>query len=54
MMQTAIKEVKVATGFRADEISKNFLEAAVGNTPLDPPSKRYQRPAGERRSLRQS
>ena len=34
MMQTAIKEVKVATGFRADEISKNFLEAAVGNTPL--------------------
>lgn len=26
--------MKVATAFRADEISKGFLEAAVGNTPL--------------------
>ena len=26
--------MKVATSFRADEISKGFLEAAVGNTPL--------------------
>lgn len=33
-MQTAVKETKVARNFRADEISKNFLEAAVGNTPL--------------------
>src|SRR5215203_5114045 len=33
-MQTAMKEMKVARSFRADEISKGFLEAAVGNTPL--------------------
>ena len=33
-MQTAVKEMKVATSFRADEISKGFLEASVGNTPL--------------------
>jgi cysteine synthase B len=33
-MQTAVKEMKVARSFRADEISKGFLEAAVGNTPL--------------------
>ena len=26
--------MKVATAFRADELSKGFLEAAVGNTPL--------------------
>ncbi len=33
-MQTAVKETKVARNFRADEISKNFLEASIGNTPL--------------------
>src|SRR5215204_1983615 len=33
-MQTAVKEMKVARSFRADEISKGFIEAAVGNTPL--------------------
>src|SRR5690349_17599167 len=33
-MQTAIKETKVLRNFRADELRKNFLEAAVGNTPL--------------------
>lgn len=33
-MQTAVKETKVARAFRADEIAKGFLEAAVGNTPL--------------------
>jgi cysteine synthase B len=33
-MQTAVKETKVSRNFRADEIAKNFLEAAVGNTPL--------------------
>jgi len=33
-MQTAVKETKIARNFRADEIRKNFLEAAVGNTPL--------------------
>src|SRR5688572_25331835 len=33
-MQTAVKEMKVSRSFRADEISKGFLEAAVGNTPL--------------------
>lgn len=33
-MQTAVKETKVETDFRAAEISKSFLEAAVGNTPL--------------------
>ncbi len=33
-MQTAVKETKVARNFRADELSKNFLEAAIGNTPL--------------------
>ncbi len=33
-MQTAVKESKIARTFRADEIAKGFLEAAVGNTPL--------------------
>lgn len=33
-MQTAVKETKVAKNFRADEISRGFLEAAIGNTPL--------------------
>jgi len=33
-MQTAVKETKVLKNFRAEELSKNFLEAAVGNTPL--------------------
>ncbi len=33
-MQTAIKETKVTRGFRAEELSKNFLEAAIGNTSL--------------------
>ena len=33
-MQTAVKETKVLRNFRAEEIRKNFLEAAVGNTPL--------------------
>lgn len=33
-MQAAVKETKVAKTFRADEISKSFLEAAIGNTPL--------------------
>jgi len=33
-MQTAVKKTKVTKAFRADEISKSFLEAAVGNTPL--------------------
>ncbi len=33
-MQTAVKETKVARNFRAEELAKNFLEAAVGNTPL--------------------
>lgn len=33
-MQTAIKETKVLRNFRSEEIAKNFLEAAIGNTPL--------------------
>ncbi|MBA3600826.1 MAG: cysteine synthase family protein [Acidobacteria bacterium] len=33
-MQTAVKETNVETDFRAVEISKSFLEAAIGNTPL--------------------
>jgi S-sulfo-L-cysteine synthase (O-acetyl-L-serine-dependent) len=33
-MQPAVKESKVSRTFRADEIAKGFLEAAVGNTPL--------------------
>jgi len=33
-MQTAVKETKVETDFRAAEISKSYLEAAIGNTPL--------------------
>jgi cysteine synthase B len=33
-MQIAVKETKVAKNFRAEELSKNFLEAAIGNTPL--------------------
>ena len=33
-MQTAVKEVELKKDFRAQEISKNFLESAIGNTPL--------------------
>ncbi|KAK0039162.1 cysteine synthase family protein [Biomphalaria pfeifferi] len=33
-MQTAIKEAEVKKDFRAEEISKNFLEVSIGNTPL--------------------
>lgn len=33
-MQTAVKETKVETDFRAKEISRDFLEAAIGDTPL--------------------
>lgn len=33
-MRTAVKESKVTRAFRAEEISRSFLEAAVGNTPL--------------------
>ena len=33
-MQTAVKETKVLRNFRSEELRKNFLEAAVGNTPL--------------------
>ena len=33
-MQTALKETKITKDFRADEISKSFLESAIGNTPL--------------------
>jgi len=33
-MQTAIKEVDVVRNFRADEISRGLIEAAVGNTPM--------------------
>ncbi len=33
-MQTAVKETKIAKDFRATEISKSFLESAIGNTPL--------------------
>ena len=33
-MQTAVIEAKVEKDFRADEIRRSFLEAAVGNTPL--------------------
>lgn len=33
-MQTAVKESKITRTFRAVEIAKGFLEAAVGNTPL--------------------
>ncbi len=33
-MKTALIEAKVKNDFRADEISKGFLEAAIGNTPL--------------------
>jgi cysteine synthase B len=34
MIQTAVKEVDVVRNFRAEEISRGLLEAAVGNTPL--------------------
>jgi cysteine synthase B len=34
MMQTAVNEVDVVRNFRAEEISRGLLEAAVGNTPL--------------------
>jgi S-sulfo-L-cysteine synthase (O-acetyl-L-serine-dependent) len=33
-MQTAVIEAEIKTDFRAAEISKNFLEAKIGNTPL--------------------
>lgn len=33
-MQTAVKEVKIKRDFRTEEISRGFLEAAIGNTPL--------------------
>lgn len=33
-MQTAIKEEEIEKDFRAEDISKNFLEVSVGNTPL--------------------
>jgi cysteine synthase B len=33
-MQTAVLEAKTETSFRAEEIQKSFLEAAIGNTPL--------------------
>ncbi|MEJ7847302.1 MAG: cysteine synthase family protein [Pyrinomonadaceae bacterium] len=33
-MKTAVIKVKVKNDFRANEISKDFLEAAIGNTPL--------------------
>ena len=33
-MQTAVKETKITRNFRAEEISRNYLEAAIGNTPL--------------------
>ncbi len=33
-MQTAVKETEIKNDFRADEISKSFLELAIGNTPL--------------------
>ncbi|MCY7376709.1 MAG: cysteine synthase family protein [Pyrinomonadaceae bacterium] len=33
-MQTAVKETKVETGFRAQEIEQSFLEASIGSTAL--------------------
>ena len=33
-MRTAVKETKVKTDFPAEEISRNILEAAIGDTPL--------------------
>jgi S-sulfo-L-cysteine synthase (O-acetyl-L-serine-dependent) len=33
-MRTAVKETKVETNFPAEEISRGFLEAAIGDTPL--------------------
>lgn len=33
-MQMAVKETEIRKDFRAEEISKNFLEASIGNTPL--------------------
>jgi cysteine synthase B len=33
-MQTAVLEAKIETNFSSEEISKSFLEAAIGNTPL--------------------
>lgn len=33
-MQTAVKEMKVSRSSRAEEITRGFLEASVGNTPL--------------------
>ena len=33
-MQTAVKETETTKDLRADELSKSFLELAIGNTPL--------------------
>lgn len=33
-MQTGVKETRITRDFRAEEISRNYLEAAIGNTPL--------------------
>jgi cysteine synthase B len=33
-METAVLEAKIEADFRAEEIQKSFLEAAIGNTPL--------------------
>lgn len=33
-MQTSVKQIETESVFRADEISSNFLEASIGNTPL--------------------
>ena len=33
-MQPAVKETNITRNFRAEEISRNYLEAAIGNTPL--------------------
>jgi cysteine synthase B len=33
-MQTTATESRIEKGFRAEEISRRFLEAAIGNTPL--------------------
>lgn len=33
-MTTAVLETEIKPDFRAEEISRNFLEAAIGNTPL--------------------
>ncbi len=33
-MQTGVKETRITRDFRAEEISRNYLEAAIGNTQL--------------------